>query len=521
MPRGGERFTTLDGIERILHPDTLMICDGRGPVAIAGIMGGLDSEITAATTDVLIESAYFQPRNIRRTGKKLGLRSESSYRFERGIDPEGVLRALDRAAQLMLEVAGGEISRGRIDVYPEPIIFPELPLRVDRTNRFLGLRLDASGMAAVLNRIEVKSERVNDNLLRVVPPSFRPDLTREVDLTEEVARLAGYDRIPVTYPEASVVSAPVDPHLGAREEIKNLLLASGYCEVINYSFISAESLGKLRLSPGDPRLQPVRVMNPLSEEQAVMRTSLMPGLLNAAGYNLGHRNEDLKIFELSKVFLPREGQALPIEPHHLAGVIAGRRSPNPLYGGEAEVDYTDIKGIVEVVLNCFHPEQVRFVGSDVPPYFDPYGAACVLLNGRNVGSLGRLHPDVEAAFDFKKPVYAFELDFDGAFELGTPRPLFRSLPKFPSVARDMALIVDAGLNVQEPLDFILARRETLIESVEVFDIYENPQFGEGKKSLGYRIVYRAADRSLTDEEINELHGRLVTKVLDTFGAILR
>ena len=421
----------------------------------------------------------------------------------------------------MKEVAGGEIASGQIDVYPTPVVAPKLTLRVDRTNRFLGLRLDASEMAAVLNQVEIKAEKVDGNLLRVDAPSFRPDLTREVDLTEEVARLAGYDRVPVTHPQASVVSAPGNPHLCAREEIKDLMQSSGYFEVINYSFISRDSLLKLQLPADDPRLNPVLVKNPLSEEQAVMRTSLMPGLLQAAVYNMGHRNEDLRLYELSKVFLPREGEALPHEPHHLAGIAAGRRVPELLYGGEAEVDYTDVKGIVEAVLKKFYPAETGFVDSNIPPYFDPYRAASVLMNGQIVGTVGRLHANVEAAFDFKKPVYAFEIDFDRVFEMAAPRPLFKGLPKFPPVARDMALIADVGLNVREPLDLILAQREPLLESVDVFDIYQNPQFGEGKKSLGYRIVYRAADRSLTDEEINELHGRLVAKVLETFGATLR
>ncbi|MEN6484219.1 MAG: phenylalanine--tRNA ligase subunit beta [Syntrophobacteraceae bacterium] len=519
--RGGERFTTLDGVERALHSDTLMICDGRGPVAVAGIMGGLDSEITAETKDVLIESAYFQPESIRRTGKKLGLRSESSYRFERGIDPEGVLRALDRAAQLMQEVGGGAIAAGRIDVYPEHFAAQELSLRVDRTNRYLGLRLSATEMAEILNRIEVRAETVDSGLVRVVPPSFRPDLTREVDLTEEIARLAGYDLIPVTYPKADVVTAPQDLHLASREEVKDLLKTAGYFEAISYSFVSQDSLVKLRLPQDDPRLRPIRLKNPLSEEQAVMRTSLLPGLLNAARYNFGHRNEDLRIFELSKVFLPREGESLPFEPHHLAGLAAGKRSPDLLYGGDAELDYTDVKGVTESVLGSFYPEKVEFAASDIPPYFDPFRAASVFVNGQKVGNVGRLHPGVEEAFDFKKPVYAFELDFDRMFELGAPRPLFRGLPKFPAVARDMALVVGVELNVREPLEFILSQGESLLESIEVFDIYQNPQFGEGKKSLGYRLVYRAPDRSLTDEEVNEVHGRLVGGVLDTFGVTLR
>ncbi|MFP5213912.1 MAG: phenylalanine--tRNA ligase subunit beta [Acidobacteriota bacterium] len=517
----GERFTTLDGVERKLFADTLLICDGMGPVAIAGIMGGLDSEITEKTHDVLIESAYFDPLCIRRSSKKLGLRSESSYRFERGIDPNGVVRALDRAAQLMAKLGGGEIVGGRIDNYPTKIEPLTLTLRVERTNRFLGRPLAASEMASLLRSIEMGVEETGADQLRVTVPTFRPDITREVDLSEEVARLSGYDDVPVTYPMAAMETAPMDPHMRARLDAKSALTAAGFFEVLTYSFISLDSLKKLRFAEGDPRLDPVRVKNPLSEEQGVMRTSLVPGLLQTVRHNFGHRNDDLRLFELSKVFLPRVGESLPAEPHHLTGIMTGRRSSDPLYGGEDLVDYADVKGVVEAVLDLFHLGEVRFEARDLPPYLDDCWAASIVHGGEIVGVLGRLHADVEESFDLKRPVFAFELYFDRLFAHSGARPMFSSLPKFPSVSRDMALIVEMGLSAREVLDFIADQREPLVESVEIFDIYRNPAMGEGKKSLGYRLVYRASDRSLTDEEVNGVHGGLVDKVLKKFQAVLR
>lgn len=517
----GERFKTLDGVERRLFADSLLICDGVGPVAVAGIMGGENSEIREETKRVLIESAYFDPPCIRRTGKKLGLRSESSYRFERGIDPDGVIRALDRAAQLMVEVGGGEVAAGCIDVYPSPLKAPELVLRTARTNRFLGTDLQVSEMIEALQRIEMKVEVLDSDRLKVIPPSFRPDVTREVDLTEEIARLAGYDRVPVTSPAARVESAPIDPHLRSRQEVKDLLKGSGFSEVITYSFISMESLRKLRLPPDDPRLRPIHLMNPLSEEQAVMRTSLVPGLLHTAVHNFGRLNEDLRIYELSKVFLPREDDVLPVETHHLAGLASGKRAPDLLYGSEEEVDYTDVKGMVEMVIEYFNLDGLRFASEELPPYFDSRCAAAVFCGERRIGSVGRLHPAVEEAFDFKKPVYLFELDFDGIFAVTNPFPMFTPLPRFPAVARDMAIVANEDLRVREPLEFILHQREGLLEKVELFDVYRNPQLGAGRKSVGYRLVYRAADRSLTDEEVNAVHNGLVAKVLDTFHAVLR
>ncbi|MCK8602544.1 phenylalanine--tRNA ligase subunit beta [Desulfoferrobacter suflitae] len=517
----GERFTTLDAVERVLFADTLLICDGRNPVAIAGIMGGLDSEIKADTTRVLIESAYFQPQCIRRSSKKLGLRTESSFRFERGVDPAGLVRALDRAAQLMVEVAGGEIARGRIDVYPHPIEPPVLRLRVDRTNRLLGTRLKSSQMAEVLRRIEMQVKETDSNCLEVVPPLFRPDITREVDLAEEIARLVGYDKVPVTAPQAAVEAASFDPHLRARQEVKFLLQGAAFFEVLNYSFIAEESIQRLRLPVGDPRLSPVRLMNPLSEEQAVMRTSLVPGLLETVRYNFDHGNDDLRIFELSKVFSAIGGADLPEERHQLVGAMAGRLIPDPLYGGREEVGYVDVKGTAESILSMFYLEGVAFAVDEAAPYLDPKMMASVYCKGEYLGCLGRVHPEVEEAFDLKRAVYLFEFDFDRLFNLRSSRPLFRPLPKFPSVTRDMAIVVDAAVRVQEPLDYILELKEPLLELVDVFDVFKSEQLGAGKRSIGYRLVYRAADRNLTDEEVNAVHQRLVDKVLGKFGATLR
>ncbi len=517
----GERFVTLDGNERTLHDDTLLICDGKGPVAIAGIMGGLDSEITEKTTRVLIESAYFQPLSVRRTGKKIGLRSESSYRFERGVDPEGVLRALDRAALLMAELGGGRIARGRIDVYPTPAPVPSLSLRVKRTNAFLGTGLTIEEMGDVLASIQMKVTQESEDLLTVEPPSFRSDITREVDLMEEVARLVGYDRVPVTYPRVELVGAGVDPHMEARLKTRETLKAAGFFEVINYAFIYHGSLVKLGFHPEDERLNVVRVMNPLSEDQGVMRTSLVPGILQTALHNLGHRNENLRVFELSKVFLPREGEALPHEPHHVAGLMTGRRNPHLLYGAEEEVDFADVKGAVEVALEPFNVKDVQFLPKDLPPYLHPREGATIHCGLEKIGALGRLHPRVGEAFDFKKPIYLFEMDFDKLFALRAERSPFSPLPKYPSIGRDMALVVDEGVPVQAPLDFMESIREPLLENVEIFDIYESSQLGRGKKSVAYRFIYRAPDRSLTDEEVNELHATLVKRVLSRFNATLR
>lgn len=517
----GEPFTTLDGEKRALFDDTLLICDGVGPVAVAGIMGGLDSEITEKTTRVLIESAYFEPTGIRRSSRKLGLRSESSFRFERGVDPEGTPRALDRAAQLMARLGGGRIARGRIDTYPNRHRPITLGLRVERTNRFLGTRLSGRRMAEVLRSIEIQVTDEETDRLAVGVPSFRPDITREVDLQEEVARLVGYDQIPVTLAVAGLDASPQDPDQQARHMVKDALRSAGLSEVINYSFIGEAGLRKLRLAEDDPRLDPVRVLNPLSEDQGVMRTSLLPGILQTASRNFDHRNEDVRIFELSKVFLPNPGAPLPDEPHRLACVLAGKRLPDRLYGQQEEVDFTDAKGVVESVLECFHLEEITYTSRGTPPYLDARCSASVLCGERWIGCLGPVHPQVAAAFDMKRIPYVLELDFDALCALRKPHPMYRALPKYPEVARDLAIVVDARVPVLDPLDYIKGLEEPLLEQIEVFDIFRHARLGDDKKSLGYRLVYRAADRSLTDEEVNDLHGRLTEKVLERFQATLR
>ncbi|HAA04406.1 MAG TPA: phenylalanine--tRNA ligase subunit beta [Syntrophobacteraceae bacterium] len=516
----GERFTTLDGNERNLYEDTLLICDGRQPVAIAGVMGGLNSEITGETSRVLIESAFFQPQGIRRTSKKLGLRTESSYRFERGVDLEGVTRALDRAAQLMLEVGGGQLAGGRIDVYPAPISQPILTFAADRTNRFLGTQLTSAQMAKVLTSIEMQVEPLDDNRLKVVPPSFRQDVSREVDLMEEIARLAGYDSIPSTCPQASVFSNVPDDHLTTRETLRNILAGFGFAETITYSFVSLDSLEQLRLPSEDRRVRPLKLANPLSEDQAVMRTSLIPGLLATARRNFDYRNLDLRIYELSKVFLATEKEQ-PEEHYFLAGLMTGLRQPQRLYGGEDKIEYADVKGVVEALLGLLHIDGCRFRQEALEPYLDPWGSAAVFCGDHRLGTLGRLHPEVERECDLKAPVFVLELDFDRLFGLRRSRPLYQALPKFPSVTRDMALVLDDNLAVQSPMDYIMEQCPPMLEHVAVFDLYRDPQLGKGKKSVGYRLVYRAPDRSLTDEEVNDIHTEVVRKVLRTFGAAVR
>ncbi|MEJ5299714.1 MAG: phenylalanine--tRNA ligase subunit beta [Thermodesulforhabdaceae bacterium] len=521
--KAGDRFLTLDGQERVLSDDSLMICDGKEPVAVAGIMGGELSGIDSSTTRVLIESAWFDPISTRRTSKKLKLATESSYRFERGVDPEGVIRALDRAAQLMQELAGGKIARGRIDVYPRPYQKKTIHFRVARANSYLGTNISATEMASILRRLEMDVREREDGDLDVTPPSFRQDVTREADLAEEIARIYGYQNIPVERPPVLMVDIEPNEHLQVREDLKEFLRGLGLTEIVTYSFISAADLTRLGLPENDERLDPVKILNPLSEEQSVMRTSLVPSMLKTVAFNLNRQNDHLRLFELSKVFIRRQNALLPHEDFHLVVALVGRRHPSYLYSGDDEVEYADIKGIADAVLSFFRIDNATFelIDRARTPYLDAASSADIIVNGELVGKVGLLDLRVAERFDIKQPVWLLEMNYEKLFALRGALPRFRPLPKYPSVIRDIAIVADENFPVQRGIDFIKSLKEPLLESVEVFDIFKSPQIGEGKKSVGYRLVYRSSEKSLTDEEVNHLHEKIVKRVVERFKVELR
>jgi len=524
--REGETFTTLDGVERTLSSDMLMICDGKGPVALAGIMGGLESEIEERTRRVLIESAYFNPITTRRTAKRLGLNTESSYRFERGVDPAGVRRALDRAAQLMVQFAGGKLAKGVIDVYPRP--FPEtvIELSVRRTNRLLGTRLSQAEVGSYLKCIELDVKPVNEDRLRVVPPTFRVDLKRPEDLMEEVARLRGYDQIPTTHPVSHVLARKQAKNLQVRDHLRETLLGCGFSEIVTYSFISKDACDRLLLLQGSsPRRQMVSILNPLTEDQAVMRTSLLPGLLATVYRNSMQRNENLKIFELGKTFLNTAQDELPEEVEMISGLWTGARHERTwhfkesAYGG---VDFYDIKGVVEAVCEALNIKAVRFapLSRGEFPYLRPGYAAEVHAADECLGAVGELLPAVLKNFELRQTAHCFDLNFDRLGRHVTEQRSVRPISRFPATTRDMALIVDNTVEAQRVLDFIEGLGQELVEAVEIFDIYYGPPTPDGKKSMALRFTYRSFERNLTDSEINTIHESVTHKVLKQFKAQL-
>ncbi|MBM4275213.1 MAG: phenylalanine--tRNA ligase subunit beta [Deltaproteobacteria bacterium] len=510
-------FVTLDGAERVLDSETLLICDRDHPVALAGIMGGLESEITPDTREVLIESAYFHPPVIRRTAKRLGLSTESSYRFERRVDPAGVIHALERAAQLMAALGGGRVLSGRIDEYPAPIYHPRLTLRVSRANQVLGTDLSRDEMAGLLKRLHLPTVVQDADTLAVQAPSFRGDLEREIDLIEEVARLRGYEHIPVTLPQGEVATPRPGFEVRLREQSRRLLLGLGFSEAINYSFQSERLKGVL--GEAEAAAPALPLANPLSEEQAVMRISLLPGLLDTLRRNIHHQVRNVRLFELSKIFRPEPESELPREEQWLTGLMYGDRAEAAWNDPEEPLDFFDLKGVVETLLEGLLINEVSFGEEDLPPFLRR--GARVYSRGRELGVLGEVAPDVSEKLDVDGAVWVFNLDFAALAEAALPTPLFTPLPRYPAVYRDIALVVDAGLPAARVMEALFEHGKPWLKEAKLFDVYTGDPIPAGKRSLAFRLIYRDPERTLTDEAVSRRHDAMVQALERELGAELR
>ncbi len=520
----GDQFTTLDGQVRTLVESDLVICDGVGPVALAGVMGGENSEVSQETTDILLESAYFNPTTIRRTSKRLGLHTESSHRFERGADVDMVPLALDRASALIAELATGSVARERVDVYPEELTCRVVTISSSRTSQVLGLDVSADEIQVKLSAIGLQCNLSGDSdgdALHVEIPNFRPDLEREIDLVEEVARLIGYDQIPVTMPVSSMTCQQLPGHLSLERRIRDFMAQTGYAEIINYSFFNADCLDKLRFSKDDPRRGNVLILNPLNEEQGSMRTTLVPSLLETASRNLAYRCEDLALFELRPVFQLVDGAELPCESLRLSALLCGRREPQGWAQPDDESDFFDMKGAVEQLLASLRISDVSWQGDHNEPFYHP-GKSCALYQGsRLLGTLGELHPEVSHNFDLGQSSILCDLDVEALIELSGGTVKFQPLSRFPDVQRDSAFLVDDDISAQQVFAVLGKVKLKDLESIELFDVYCGEGVPAGKKSLAVRACYRALDRTLTDELIQKMHGKLIKAMERELSAELR
>lgn len=514
-PRAGEEsFVTLDGQERKLTPETLLICDGQEPVALAGVMGGLESEVRPETRRVLIESAYFLPAAIRRTSKRLGLSTEASYRFERGVDPEGVIRALERAARLMAELGGGRVLKGRLDEYPAPIVRPRVALRLSRANQVLGTDFSRREVEEALTALHLPVVALDEEHLVVQVPSHRGDLEREIDLIEEVARLQGYEAIPVTLPGGSGAVSAAPPEVRTREELRRLLVGMGFCEAVTYSFQSERLYGLM--AAGAP---PLKLANPLSEEQAVMRASLLPGLLEAAQRNLQRLAQGVRLFEIAPGFEPQPGEELPKERLYVGGVLAGAREEESWHGQGGTVDFFDAKGVVENLLEGLGITEAEFSPQGLPPYLG-YGAR-VQVGKNELGFLGEPTPEILEALDLEAPVLVFQLEVAALARVAQPFPLYTPLPRYPAVYRDVALVLDASVPAAVVTEALYRRGAPWLVEARLFDVYTGEQIPPGKRSLAFHLVYRDPNRTLTDEAVDRHHQKLVAALARELGAELR
>jgi phenylalanyl-tRNA synthetase beta chain len=518
----GEIFTTLDGQTHTLNKDVLMICDGQRPVAVAGIMGGLNSEIFAGSDNVLIESAFFDPLTIRRGAKRLGLSTEASYRFERGIDIEGVIRALQRALVLMAELAGGEIIKGVIDEYPRPYKARMIDLKVDKTNHLLGTSLSREAIASYLKALEMKVQEREKNVLRVEPPAFRVDVTRDVDLMEEVARLEGYENIPVTSPPIKPSDEGDAPELGFSEKVTEVMVGLGFTEIISYSFISPDSADSLGAEKASQLRSFVRLLNPLTVEQSVMRTSLLPGLLAAAKTNFSHGEKDLRLFESGKGFLGRESEELPQEKSLLAAMMTGLHNRKDWYREERAVDFYDMKGVVEALLKALGLGRSVFQRKAIPPWYQPEASSAIYIGDSILGTVGQISDRVLRNFGIDtERVFLFELDLETLLERSKDVKTFEPFARFPAVFRDLSLIVDWKTEAGRIQEIVQKEGGELVESVSLFDHYEGGKMAPSEKALTFRVCYRSKEGTLDGKEINRLHESIIEKIGKETGGRLR
>ncbi len=509
--REKERFLTLDGQEHTLDAAILLITNGREGVAAAGVMGGLNSEVTPETRTVLLESAYFDPSTIRRSARALGVSTESSYRFERGVDPNGVICAADRAAGLLAELAGGEVLAGVVDCHPRPVLPIQIELRPARVRHLLGADVSAAFMEATLPRLGM--EVTPGSPMAVTVPTFRPDITREVDLVEEIARIYGLDNIPTGRQNGGQLYTPTHRSETIKADLRNILTGLGFDETLGTGFAHAD-----RLAQVDDTMAPIRVINPKSDELAVMRSRMLYSLLVSAGNNIRHRNVDLKIFEVGRIY--RRSDSGSVEPDVLGLLVTGRAEGRYWKTKSSTCDLFDLKGVLSALGDGLDLSEVS-LATDPFPGYDDTESYRIVCGEVVVGHGGRVDGRIGRMFDVKQDCFAAELDV--AALIGAERGLrpFRPLPKYPASSRDVAVVVDRDVPAARLLQEIAVAGGKLVESVAIFDLFTGDPVPAGKKSLAFAVSYRSTEKTLEDDEVDRVHSRIVEHMERTFNARLR
>ncbi len=517
-------FKTLDSKDHKLESDMLMICDGERPVALAGVMGGENSEISDKTTRVLIESAYFNPVSIRRTAKITGIASDASHRFERGVDPRGTVNALHRAVSLIAQVSDAQIAKDIIDEHPNKPQLVEIDVKPSMLNTRLGTSFDIDEIKEILESVEFKVDVLDAETLKVIVPSFRVDVSRHEDLSEEVARLWGYNNIQTSYPLVPAKGKLLAPILGLREKVRQIMTGFAFFEAINYNFIHGDSCDRMNLDVSDKRRRIETVLNPISDQMSVLRSSLVPGLLETMRKNIAQQADTIKLFEIGKIFFATQKGSLPDEFEMVSGLITGYRYNQSWYSKKEEFDFFDLKGVAEGLAAALLIGDVIFekIENDAVPYFQNGYGATVKSNDKIIGNIGKIDDAVLKNYGLKQDAFVFDFDLQAIEELLPESIEAQILPKFPSISRDITLIVDTTIAVGDILGQIesIALKEDLIENISLFDVYEGDAIGIDKKSLSFRVVYRSMKKTLREKNIKKLHLNISNTLLKNFNADL-
>jgi len=513
----GEIIVSLDGIDRTLSRDMLVIADEQRAVAIAGVMGGANSEVTEGTASILLESASFNPASIHYTGSQLSLPSEACMRFERGIRPELTMPALKRATQLLTQLAGGKAARGIIDVYPgrqehEPIL-----LSTEKVNRLLDTEFSFDQITGALTSLGFDCKPAGSpSEIRVTAPYWRSDIHQAVDLIEEAARIIGYDKIPTTMLSQPIPRQSPEPGINLKQKMRDTLVGYGFQEIVTYSLNSLEMLNKLKPESHAVEPVPLRLFNPMTADQEYLRPNLRVNLLAALSANLRHEDGGIRLFELGKIYLPRQND-LPDEPEVLCGILNGARLEKSWQGDGGLLDFFDAKGVVEGLLDRLGVEASFEPGDDESLH--PARQAAIVIGDNRLGVVGELHPKVAEAFDISETACLFEISVIDLLPFATGHKMFQPVPRFPATVRDIALIIDAEVSHRQVMDII--KSFPLVNQVNIFDVYSGEQVPPGKKSLAYRISFRSPTHTLPDKEVDKVQQQILNKLSHQLGAVLR
>jgi phenylalanyl-tRNA synthetase beta chain len=520
--RAGEKLQTLDAVTRELTQDMLVIADAVKPVALAGIMGGEDSEISNQTVDVLIESAHFNPDSVRRTARQLGMDTEASRRFERGADCENVLRAQARCVELICEIAGGEASKDAIDVYPDPVETRVVRFRPTRVEALTSISTSEMEMLRILTALGFVAETEQAEAIEFIVPSWRVDVSIEEDLVEEVARHTGYDKIGSALPPANM-AGEYQPNEPMRRSWRRALVGLGFDEAINFSFIAGGAEDHYELLPflasaSASAFGFVELRNPIIEEANVMRPTLLPGLLDSMRLNLNHGNKDLRLFEIGRIFARSNSGDLPVEREAAALVAMGGALNEGVAQAPHEIDFSDIKGTLEAAIDAMKLRPLTFSPAAVKHLRVGQSATLSLADGVPIGTIGRLSETLTAAYKFRQPVFVAELDLTALLSSKERAVQYQPLPRYPAVVRDLSLLVDRKVTLDELFDLIQKLQPTDYRSAKFVGTYEGANIPEGRRSVTLRIEYRSDERTLRDEEVEERHRALVESLVRNLGA---